>query len=330
MNKTAGFNDRIRAYSEYQPVRTPRIRAPGDPRTDDTVRFYDTIPWSASLELIILDDRSYRDVRIRKLDTPGVAACDRTMLGATQLAWFEQALLAAQKRGTAWKLVVISSPLQELGNAAQVGIDLDDSKAWVGNYRCERDRILRFIDEHAIDNVVFITTDYHWTSVNNLFYHALPGDPSSPRKPARNAFEIITGPLGAISGSPLRDRVPFAGLSLKDATTRVVGSINTSLAKAGLDPIGLEADFPGLDIGSVRAYGQPAAPGDPAAFSAIASYSYAVLTFDASSVHVQVKALPYVADPKTLADAATLKEYEARRATEAFSFTIRARAPLDI
>jgi phosphodiesterase/alkaline phosphatase D-like protein len=321
VNQSPGFRDRIRAFVEYQPVRGDAARAPADPRTDRSVRFYDAIPWGANLELIILDDRSYRDVRI-DVASPAAARCDRTMLGATQLAWFEDALLAAQRRGAVWKLVVISSPIQEFGNKAQVGGDLDSFKGWAGNYRCERDRVLRFIDEHAIDNVVFITTDYHFTAVNNLLYQPAPG---GARKRARNAFEILTGPMGAVTGSPLRGRVPFAGLSLPDAAARVVGILNADLAKAGLDPIGLEADFPGLDAASIRAYGKPAAPGDPAAFSVIAAYSYAVLTFGPSTLQVQVKSLPYVADPGTLADAAVEREYESRRATEAVSFVVEAR-----
>jgi alkaline phosphatase D len=325
VNGTRGFAERLRAYTEYQPVREERHEAAGDARFDGTARFYRAIAWGANVELIVLDDRSYRDARIAKADAPEAGGCDRTMLGAVQLAWFEQALLAAQRRGAVWKAVVISSPIQELGRASQVGEDLDSYKGWAGNYRCERSRILRFIDENAIDNVVFLTTDYHMTIVNNLFYEVRPGEPGSPRKPARNAFEVMTGPLGAIAGWPLRSRIAAAKLPPREADETVVALLNRDLERAGLDPVGLERDFPGLDVASIRAAGRTPGVADPLAFVAFGRFTYAVLAFEASRLHVQVKSIPYVADPRALLDAGVEREYEARRATEAFSFTVRAR-----
>jgi hypothetical protein len=291
---------------------------------DGTARFYDAIPWGANVELIVLDDRSYRDVRIPKPDTPEAGACDRTMLGAAQLKWFQEALLRAQRRGAVWKVVVISSPIQELGRASQVGADFDSFKGWAGNYRCERSRLLKFIDEQAVDNVVFLTTDYHFTSMNNLVYDTDPGNPASARKRARNAFEIITGPMGAIAGSPFRDRIAIDNQGTREADAKIVGLMNDAMKKAGLDPIGLEADFPGLDAASVRIAGRPPGVVDPLAFASYATYSYVVLTFDQSSLHVQLKAMPYVANPRTLEDPAAVKDYESRRPVEASSFVVRA------
>lgn len=325
VNRTEGFRARIQAYTEYQPVRAPPLHGTGDPRSDGTARFYDAIAWGANVELIVLDDRSYRDARIPEADSAAASLCDRTMLGAAQLKWFEDALLAAKRRGAVWKVVVISSPIQELGRASQVGVDLDSYKGWAGNYRCERSRVLKFIDDNAIDNVVFLTTDYHMTVVNNLWYDTRPGEPGSPRKPARNAFEIMTGPIGAIAGWPLRQRVATAGLAPREADAKVLGVLNADLERAGLDPVGLEPGFPGLEVASIRVAGRPSGVADPLAFATFATYSYAVLAFGPSHLHVQVKTLPYVADPATLQDAAKEREYEGRRAKEAFSFAIRAR-----
>ena len=39
----------------------------------------------------------------------------RTYLGATQLAWLEQTLLAAEQAGTTWKFVNISDPIDQIG-----------------------------------------------------------------------------------------------------------------------------------------------------------------------------------------------------------------------
>ena len=40
---------------------------------------------------------------------------NRTMLGATQLAWLEQTLLDAEQTGTTWKFVNISDPIDQIG-----------------------------------------------------------------------------------------------------------------------------------------------------------------------------------------------------------------------
>ena len=228
---------------------------------------------------------------------------------------------AAQRRGAVWKVVVISSPIQELGRLSQVGFELDGPKGWAGTYRCERSRVLKFIDDNAIDNVVFLTTDYHFTSMNQLAYQTRPGDPASPRKRARNAFEIITGPLGAIAGSPFRDKVAIDDVGSREADARIVTLLNGAMQKAGLDPIGLEADASGVRIG-----GHPAAP-DPVAFASFGTYSYVVLTFDQSRVHVQLKLMPFVQDPKTLRDdPAAEAEFEGRRPAEVSSFVVEAAA----
>jgi alkaline phosphatase D len=328
VNRSAPFQAGVRAFAEYQPVRSAEVAGTGDARLDGTGRFYYALPWGANVELIVVDDRSYRDARIENTDDPQAASCSRTMLGLPQLAWLEQALAAAQRRGAVWKVVIISSPIQELGRASQVQWPLDSSKSWAGNYRCERSRLLKFIDDNAIDNVVFLTTDNHYTSINQLAYDTTPGDERSPRKHARNAFEIITGPMGAIAGSPLRGQVAIADPGTRGADSRIVTILNDGMKRAGLDPIGLEADFPGLDAASVRIAGRPPGALDPVAFASYATYSYAVLTFDQSQVHVQLKSMPYVADPKVLRDdAAAERAYEARRPVEASSFVVRAVSP---
>jgi phosphodiesterase/alkaline phosphatase D-like protein len=335
VNRTEGFKARIRAYREYQPVREEVHAGTGDRRTDETGRFYRAIAWGANVEMIVLDDRSYRDERLPTIEDPSATSCKRTMLGPVQLKWFEEALEAAKRRNAVWKVVVISSPIQEFGVASEVGVDMDGFKSWAGTYRCERNRILKFIDDHAIDNVVFLTTDNHYTSINNLAYETVPDDRQSVRRPARNAFEIMTGPLGAVTGTPPYGRkLDIKGLSRREADRRILSVWNGEVAddqgqlmglkQAGLDPIGLEASFPGLEVGSIRSAGGKPGVVDPLAFASFNSYSYAVLTFDQSHVHVVVKSMPAVADPSTLVKDDAEREYENRRAEETFSFTVRA------
>jgi|SRR5579859_238640 len=61
VNHTEGFRNRIRAYSEYQPVEDVTVAGTGDPHLDGTGQFYRAVPWGGSVEVFILDDRSYRD-----------------------------------------------------------------------------------------------------------------------------------------------------------------------------------------------------------------------------------------------------------------------------
>ncbi|MBV9132184.1 MAG: alkaline phosphatase D family protein, partial [Chloroflexi bacterium] len=315
VNQTEGFRNRIQAYSEYQPVEDAVVQATGDPRLDGTRQFYRTVSWGANVELFILDDRSYRDAALANATDPAAADCSRTMLGAPQLSWFENQLTSAQSHGVTWKVVVISSPIQELGK------DFDGTKAWPAGYVCERNRLLKFIDDKGINNVVFLTTDNHYTVINNLSYNTDPGDPSSALMPARNAIEILTGPLGADTDAiDQTHNVDVYGLSLRDADRKVVDTWNGTLPDAkgklnglvqqGFDPIGLEASFPGLVASSVVSDGMPAGEIVAADFASFRSFGYAVLRFDHSSLSVRVMGIPAVMDPIQLYDPVMEKSYE--------------------
>jgi hypothetical protein len=181
--------------------------------------------------------------------------------------------------------------------------DLDGTKSWSGGYRVERDRLLKFIDDQGINNVVFLTTDNHYTLINNLMYRQVPEDPNSPRLPARNAFEILTGPLGAANGFPIRPGIP--GLRGRDAERRATQVWADLQQQAGVDPIGLEPGFPGLIESSIVAEGGTPGVSEPAAFASFATLSYAVLSVDADRLTVRVTGqrapeLPSLQDPTGL------------------------------
>jgi phosphodiesterase/alkaline phosphatase D-like protein len=310
VNQTAGFQARVQAFSEYQPVRTRTVAGTGDPRLDGTRGYFFTQPWGKDATLIVVDDRSYRDIRLRDSEAPEANDPGRTILGKPQLAWLEDQLTAAERSGVTWKFVAISSPIQRIGTASEVGTDFDGSKSWWGGYRVECDQLLKFIADNAIDNVVFLSTDNHNTMINNLRYRATPGDPSAPMLPARNAFEIITGPIGAAAGPPAVKAVT-AGLSGRALERQYIGTLVGDLPnaegvrlgqkQAGVDPIGLEPDFPGLRADSVFAEG--GAPGvvEPAAFASFNTYTYALLQVNGGILTIQVNGMPIV-DFARLAD----------------------------
>lgn len=118
-HNTPGFKILEQAYSDYQPIRIATVNAPGDPRPDGTQKLYFSQQWGANSIFFNLDDRTYRDIRLRTAagDNNGPRAdnSNRTMLGSTQMQWFEQALLDAQRQGLTWKIVAVSSPIDQIG-----------------------------------------------------------------------------------------------------------------------------------------------------------------------------------------------------------------------
>jgi len=121
MNKSGGFQTLQQVYMNYQPVKERgMISAPTDLRTDGTRQLYFAQSWGKNAILVNVDDRTYRDIRMKTSsngEETGARAdnTNRTMLGATQLAWLEQTLLAAQQAGTPWKFINISDPIDEIG-----------------------------------------------------------------------------------------------------------------------------------------------------------------------------------------------------------------------
>jgi hypothetical protein len=289
--------------------------------------------WGKSLQLFVTDDRSYRDVRLANSDDPRADDPGRTMLGSAQLQWLESALLKSQNDGVTWKFVVVSSPIQHIGRASELGVDLDGTKSWEGGYRVERDRLLKFIDDSGIDNVVFLTTDNHDTMINNLTYRSAPEDPTSQTRSARNAFEILTGPLGAGFIYP-PVKADLSGLSGRAAERREIETLvgdypNTDgqlrgQKQAGIDPVGLEATFPGLVADSIVAEGGHDGTVEPAAFASFATFSYAVLGVQDDLLTVRVMGQPAVDFP-LLADPSGLNKFANASTHTILQFQVRAR-----
>ena len=122
MNRSTGFKTLVDAYMSYQPIQDRgTVKNPTDPRTDGTRQLYFSQQWGRHVVLINADDRTYRDIRLKKAsdgsDDTGDRADNpkRTMLGKTQLAWLKRTLLDAQRLGTTWKIVNVSDPIDQIG-----------------------------------------------------------------------------------------------------------------------------------------------------------------------------------------------------------------------
>jgi phosphodiesterase/alkaline phosphatase D-like protein len=191
INETMLYQNGLKAFQEYNPLRSEFYGNTGDPRTAGKRKLYRYRTFGGDAALFITDQRSFRDQELvpANITNPadvvrfGVQAFDptRTLLGRQQLADLAHDLLDAQYKGITWKFVLVPEPIQNLG-------PLGASDRYEG-YAAERTALLKFITDAGIKNVVFVTADIHGTLVNNLTYQLLPFGPQFPT----NTFEISTG-----------------------------------------------------------------------------------------------------------------------------------------
>jgi alkaline phosphatase D len=281
INRTPGFAALMQAYVDFQPVRERRVSAAGDCRSDGTRQLYFAQRWGANAIFINVDDRSYRDIQ---LAVPGGAGDTgpradnpaRTMLGQTQLAWLEGVLAETQRQGLVWKFIAVSSPIDQVG---RIGPS-DGPKSWIGGYRAERNKLLKFIAENRIEHVVFLTTDDHFNRITRMNYWAEPGDAKSQRT-VPGAVTVVAGPIGAMGPDRL--------------TAHDFGAVNAAAAAlvekqraAGVEPIGLTRDFPGLT--AVYREGDPEADKlrRPVDFYSADTFNYVTLDISADGKSLSV------------------------------------------
>jgi len=251
----------MRAYLDFQPVRERRVAAPGDCRSNGTWRIYFARRWGRNSIFINLDDRSYRDIQM--------------MLPSMEHHW-QRTLLAAQQAGATWKIIAISSPIDQKGPFQ----GSDGPKSWIGGYHAERNKLLKFIAENRIDHVVFLTTDDHQNRVQGLYYWADPADPNS-RRLVPGAFTIVAGPIGAIGPDRYTDH-GFA--AAKTAADQLVAGER----EAGIEPVGLPATIP--DLKQVFREGDPDADSlrQPVDFYSPDTFNYVTLEISADGKSLAV------------------------------------------
>jgi len=184
------------AFNDYWPVRE--------------ARYYRKVDVGSEIDLIFLDERSFRTQSPDEPDSPcrdaegtldlvptmpasfraelGLGPVDpaclahiedpsRTMLGAEQLQWFKEALSSST---ATWKLIVNQVPITQI-----YALPYDRWEA----YHAEREEVLQFIADNGISNVVFLTTDTH-ANVGARVYVDIDEDATAPV-----AYESIAGPI---------------------------------------------------------------------------------------------------------------------------------------
>jgi len=181
--------------------------SPIERNQQDPDRIYRLFQWGKDLELVILDARSYRS----RNDLPDTEQNNKTLLGRNQLSWLKETLTNSN---ATWKIISSDVPMSipTGANASEFGrdgwadgTDIDFSSKT--GFERELHDLMKFIDDHNINDVVFVTTDAHFPAI--LKYNADVNGDGDPI----NVYEIVCGPLSA-----LRFGIPGIPLPMLDPT----------------------------------------------------------------------------------------------------------------
>jgi len=142
-----------RAYFEWIPIRE---QAPG------SHTIYRKLSFGNLADFIMLDTRlEGRDEQVSVSDQAGMQDPGRTILGTTQMQWFQSQL---SQQHSLWKIVgqqVMIAPLV----LPVVGVVNTDQ--WDG-YQADRNRVTDYVVNNNIENVVFLTGDIHTSWANDV------------------------------------------------------------------------------------------------------------------------------------------------------------------
>ncbi|WNJ17745.1 alkaline phosphatase D family protein [Pontibacter sp. G13] len=144
-------------YFEWMPIRE---------KADSTI--YRALSYGDLVDLIMLDTRlEGREEQINDITNPLLYAPNRTLLGATQKQWLKDQLANSTAK---WKVVgnqVIFSEFNVGWAGPATGQTFEQVESgfldiWDG-YPAERDTLINFISSNSIDNVIWLTGDFHST-----------------------------------------------------------------------------------------------------------------------------------------------------------------------
>lgn len=169
-----------------------RERAPGD------YTIYRTFHIGNLADLILLDTRlEGRSEQVALNDQAGLQDPNRTILGNAQMQWFQSQLSSSN---ATWKIVgqqVMIAPLKVAG----IIVNADQ---WDG-YQADRDRIINYVLDSNVQNVVFLTGDIHSSWASDI-----PGPGYNAATGAGSAFvEYVTTSITSGSSPVPLDPRPF-------------------------------------------------------------------------------------------------------------------------
>lgn len=151
-------------------------------------KFYRKFKHGKHMELFLLDERTYRGPNTDNYNSDGIE-----MLGQEQFQWLKKSL---KKSKATWKVISTHDPLGIVTGGA------DDRDSWgqdddqVLGRELQLAAILKFIKDENIKNVVFLTSDVHFTA-------AISYDPDRATFKDFNPFwEFVIGPIHAGAFGP--------------------------------------------------------------------------------------------------------------------------------
>lgn len=179
-----------KAFLEYAPLRPNGA--------DEPERIYRKLAYGKLLDVFVLDMRSYRGPNTA--NTQNREGPDTVFLGEKQLQWLKHEL--KQSKAT-WKVISADMPI---GLNIGDGKDANGTPLWEamanGNNgpalgrELEIARLLSFIKQEHINNIVWLTADVHYAAAH--YY-----DPSKAANKNFSPFwEFVAGPLNAGSFGP--------------------------------------------------------------------------------------------------------------------------------
>jgi len=172
-----------RAFLDYTPIRFDAA---------DPERIYRAFRYGPWLEVLMLDERSYRGPNTANRQT--VMSEETAFIGSAQVQWLKSRLLASR---ATWKVIASDMP---------IGVIVRDGKTAFENFangngpalgrELELADLLRFIKHHKIKNVIWVTADVHYAAAH--YY-----DPAQAQFTDFAPFwEFIAGPLNAGTNGP--------------------------------------------------------------------------------------------------------------------------------
>ncbi|ACK70604.1 alkaline phosphatase [Gloeothece citriformis PCC 7424] len=166
------------AFFEYTPIRHGK---------NEPKRIYRSINYSPSLDIFLVDLRSYRGVNSANRQ-PRLSE-ETNYFGGQQLRWLQQQLLASK---ATWKVISSDMPIGLIvrdGKSAFEAMANGDGEP-LGR-ELEMVELLRFIKQNNLKNIVWLTADVHYAAVH--YYN-----PNKAQFQDFNPFwEFVTGPLHA-------------------------------------------------------------------------------------------------------------------------------------
>ena len=178
-----------RAMLEYNPFRLDPL---------DPERIYRAFAYGPSLDVFMIDERSYRGPNTPNRQS--VLNEESAFLGAEQLRWLKQALLASR---ATWKVIASDMPISLVVADLNPDVPKGTYEAWAnGDHgvplgrELELASLISFIKNHGIRNVVWVTADVHYAQ--STYY-----DPGRAQFADFTPFwEFVAGPINAGTFGP--------------------------------------------------------------------------------------------------------------------------------